>query len=130
MLNRFRGELAVTAPSQELEASSHGATSQDDDFSGDGDRVRYRIPIAGAPGPFAVDVELRYQPIGFRWGGQPPRVRRGGNPALHDLLRLDGRRLLGGVEPGERDGSVESEKPLQVKGTGQDSGFTRPFWSA
>ena len=44
----------------------HGDASSDRDFTGDGDRIRYRVPVRGS-GPFAVDVELRYQPISFRW---------------------------------------------------------------
>ena len=28
--------------------------------------MRYRVPVSGE-GPYRVDVELRYQSIGFRW---------------------------------------------------------------
>ena len=38
--------------------------ASDDDFSGGSDRVEYRIAVTGAG---SVDVELRYQSIGFRW---------------------------------------------------------------
>ena len=41
-----------------------GAAAADADFTGDGDRVRYRFPSAPAA---TVEVELRYQPIGYRW---------------------------------------------------------------
>jgi hypothetical protein len=44
-----------------------GAAVQDADFVGGGDRVRYSVDVAGATGPFQVDVELRFQPIGYRW---------------------------------------------------------------
>ena len=44
-----------------------GEAAGDSDFSGSGDRVRYSIDVAGADGPFQIDVELRYQVIGFRW---------------------------------------------------------------
>ena len=44
-----------------------GAASGDEDFAAGGDRVRYSVDRGGADGPFDVDVELRYQPIGFRW---------------------------------------------------------------
>ena len=44
----------------------YGTAVHDPDFVTGGDRVRYRIPVAGA-GPFRVEVELRYQPIGHRW---------------------------------------------------------------
>ena len=45
-----------------------GAAAQDADFVGAGDRVRYAIDVRkpGA-GPFQIDVELRFQVIGFRW---------------------------------------------------------------
>lgn len=44
-----------------------GAASADVDFSGEGDRVRYSIDVGEASGPFQVNVELRFQVIGFRW---------------------------------------------------------------
>jgi hypothetical protein len=43
-----------------------GGASTDSDFLGGGDRVRYRVPIA-ATGRVTIEVELRYQPIAFRW---------------------------------------------------------------
>jgi hypothetical protein len=43
-----------------------GGALRDPDFAGEGDRIRYRVP-ANAGGPVEIDVELRYQPIGFRW---------------------------------------------------------------
>jgi hypothetical protein len=44
-----------------------GAARDDGDFTGEGDRVRYSVNVADAPAPFQIDVELQYQPIGFRW---------------------------------------------------------------
>ncbi len=35
--------------------------------------VRYAVPLGGAAGPFTVDVELQYQPIGFRWANNLKR---------------------------------------------------------
>ena len=43
-----------------------GGAVRDADFVGEGDRVRYRLPVSAA-GPIVVEVELRYQPIAFRW---------------------------------------------------------------
>jgi len=43
-----------------------GGAAQDADFSGEGDRVRYRVSLT-ASGPVTVEVELRYQPIAYRW---------------------------------------------------------------
>lgn len=44
-----------------------GGAGQDPDFTGGGDRVRYSVPVGNGQGPFQVEVELRFQPIGFRW---------------------------------------------------------------
>ena len=49
------------------EVGVYGAARQDASFSGDGDRVRYAVDVPAGGGPFTVDVELLYQPIGFRW---------------------------------------------------------------
>ena len=45
----------------------HGEAEGDPDFTGGGDRVRYVVSLVGATGPFSVDAELLYQPIGYRW---------------------------------------------------------------
>ena len=44
-----------------------GGARADADFTDAGDRVRYLVDTGGRAGPFRVDVELRYQPISFRW---------------------------------------------------------------
>jgi len=44
-----------------------GAAAADPDFAGGGDRVRYRIELAAAAGPFAVEARLLYQSIAYRW---------------------------------------------------------------
>jgi hypothetical protein len=41
-----------------------GVGAADVDFRGQGDRVRYRVPVSTAA---TIDVELRYQSIGYRW---------------------------------------------------------------
>ena len=51
----------------EADIAVHGNAVEDADFGGGGDRVRYSVAIADSKGPFSIDVELRYQPIGFRW---------------------------------------------------------------
>jgi hypothetical protein len=43
-----------------------GEAAPDTNFTGAGDRVRYSIPVAGE-GPFTVEAELLYQPLGYRW---------------------------------------------------------------
>lgn len=45
----------------------YGDAANDPEFVGGSDRVRYRVDVRGAQGPFSVAAELWYQPIGFRW---------------------------------------------------------------
>jgi hypothetical protein len=49
------------------EIAVHGEAIDDADFLDGGDRVRYSVPLGNASGPFTIDAELLYQPIGFRW---------------------------------------------------------------
>ncbi len=72
-----RGFEKRTAPA---DIAVIGSARQDADFTGDGDRVRYLIPRRGVAGALRIDVELRYQPIAFRWAdnlrhyaGEEPR---------------------------------------------------------
>jgi len=44
-----------------------GDAADDPAFTAGGDLVRYSVPLALAEGPFHIEVELLYQPIGFRW---------------------------------------------------------------
>jgi hypothetical protein len=59
-----RGFAKRTVPA---DVAVHGAALDDADFTGGEDRVRYSIDVAGAQGPFVVDVQLWYQPIAYRW---------------------------------------------------------------
>lgn len=56
-----RGFEKATAPS---DIAVIGGAARDGDFIGGEDRVRYRVSAAGAA---SVTLELRYQPIAFRW---------------------------------------------------------------
>jgi hypothetical protein len=44
-----------------------GDAASDPAFVGGSHRTRYQIEITRARGPFRIDAELWYQPIGFRW---------------------------------------------------------------
>jgi hypothetical protein len=44
-----------------------GEAAGDADFDGGQDRVRYDVDLGSSEGPFGIDVELRFQPISFRW---------------------------------------------------------------
>jgi hypothetical protein len=51
----------------EPDIAVHGGAVDDGDFVGAGDRVAYAVPVPEGSGPFTVDAELLYQPIGYRW---------------------------------------------------------------
>jgi len=44
-----------------------GDAAEDPNFTDAGSLVRYSVSTGNAQGPFHVEVELWYQPIGFRW---------------------------------------------------------------
>jgi len=44
-----------------------GGAAQDQDFAAGGDKIRYSMNVANAQGPFQVEAELLFQPIGYRW---------------------------------------------------------------
>lgn len=50
-----------------LDVAVHGAASDDPGFTDKGSTVRYAVPTNGATGPFKVEAELWFQPIGYRW---------------------------------------------------------------
>jgi len=51
----------------EPEIAVVGEAAGDPNFTDAGDVIRYSISLGNAIGPFHVQVELWYQPIGFRW---------------------------------------------------------------
>ena len=64
-----------------------GDAADDPNFTDAGDLIRYSVPLGDAQGPFHIDVELWYQPIGFRW--------------VHNLISFQAeetRRLIGYYE--------------------------------
>jgi cytochrome c551/c552 len=44
-----------------------GRAMDDADFAGGGDQVRYAVTVPDHGGPFQVEAELLYQPVGYRW---------------------------------------------------------------
>jgi hypothetical protein len=44
-----------------------GGALKDKDFTAASDRVRYRVFLGGSEGPYRIEAELVYQPIGHRW---------------------------------------------------------------
>ena len=45
----------------------NGKARDDADFIGGGDRIRYVVDTGRAEGPFSIEAELWYQPVGYRW---------------------------------------------------------------
>jgi len=45
----------------------HGSALPDENFEGGSDRVRYTVKVDPESGPYVVEAELWYQPVGFRW---------------------------------------------------------------
>lgn len=44
-----------------------GSAADDPNFSGGGDRVRYRVKLQDLNGPLHINAALYYQPIAYRW---------------------------------------------------------------
>ncbi len=44
-----------------------GAAADDPNFAAGGDRITYRVDVAGAAGPLTVQAELLYQPLSYRF---------------------------------------------------------------
>lgn len=51
----------------EAEIAVVGDAQNDPSFVGGGHRVRYSAALGSATGPFTIEAELWYQPIGYRW---------------------------------------------------------------
>jgi len=49
------------------EIGVYGTAADDPDFADGGDRVRYDLPLPEQLGAYQIEVELRFQAIGYRW---------------------------------------------------------------
>ena len=47
--------------------ATQGNARDDSDFAAGGDRIHYSVNVGRATGPYTVQAELWYQPIGYRW---------------------------------------------------------------
>jgi hypothetical protein len=47
--------------------SVKGSADNDNDFTGGGDQVQYRVKLQDLNGPFQINAALYYQPIAYRW---------------------------------------------------------------
>ena len=79
----------VAAPS---DVAVQGAAIDDADFTGGGDRVRYRIAVGDGVTSVAVTARLLFQTIGSRWAR---------NPADYDAFETD--RFVGYYEANAED---------------------------
>jgi hypothetical protein len=57
-----------------------GDAFNDPGFTGGIHRIRYSASLGGAAGPFTVEAELWYQPIGFRWANNLKQYNRADEP--------------------------------------------------
>src|SRR3989475_6703127 len=57
-----------------------GEAFNDPGFTGGSHRIRYWAPLGAAAGPFTIEVELWYQPIGFRWANNLKLYNRADEP--------------------------------------------------
>jgi hypothetical protein len=57
-----------------------GDAFNDPAFAGGIHRIRYSAPLGGAAGPFTIEAELWYQPIGFRWAHNLKQYNRAEEP--------------------------------------------------
>ena len=53
--------------SAEKDIAVIGEAAEDPNFNDKGSVVRYSVSTGNALGPFHIEAELWYQPIGFRW---------------------------------------------------------------
>ena len=68
----------------EQEIAPQGEAVGDANFGGGSDKIRYTVTLGDAQGPFQVEAELWFQPIGYRWfanlkaynGKEPERFTR------------------------------------------------------
>jgi len=51
----------------EEDIAVQGRAAQDQDFQESGDTIIYSVKVQGYQGPFRIQAELWYQPIGYRW---------------------------------------------------------------
>ena len=56
-----------TKPTAESEIAVYGGAIDDPDFADGSDRVRYQITLPEGQGAYGIEVELRFQAIGYRW---------------------------------------------------------------
>jgi hypothetical protein len=57
----------------EADVAVHGEAASDPAFGARGHRIQYSVEVGSAPGPFQIEAELWYQPIGFRWANNLKR---------------------------------------------------------
>lgn len=62
-----------------------GDAFNDPGFTGGTHRIRYSAPLGAAAGPFTVDAELWYQPIGFRWANNLKMYNRADEPRRFNI---------------------------------------------
>lgn len=57
-----------------------GGARNDANFKAGSDRVRYSVPAGAGAGPFTIEADLMYQPIGYRWANNLKRYSAAAEP--------------------------------------------------
>ena len=84
--------------------------------------MRYAVVVGDATGPLRVEVEVRYQPIAFRWARELRGLRRAGAAPIRLLLRIDGRAVVGRAR--QRRGRQPLKGSFENPGVGNTGTFT------
>jgi hypothetical protein len=61
--------------------------SHDDTFVGGEDRIRYSVPLSADRGWNRIEVELKFQSIGYRWAHNLERYNSSETSAFVELFR-------------------------------------------
>jgi hypothetical protein len=87
-----------------------GEAFNDAGFTAGAHRIRYSAPLGAATGPFTIEAEVWYQPIGFRWANnlkpydqaaEPRRFNTYFDSMQSSTAALLARAALGSVDPGK-----------------------------
>jgi hypothetical protein len=87
----------------EPDVAVRGGALDDADFVGASDRVRYSVAIGDARGPFLVQAELLYQPIGYRWANNLKAYDKAAEPRrftnYYDSMSVSSTTVLARAQP-------------------------------
>jgi hypothetical protein len=72
--------------SADKEIAVVGEALDDPSFTGGSHKVKYVVPLSGGEGPFRIDAELWYQPIGYRWANNLKMYSKAPEPVRFNVF--------------------------------------------